>query len=127
MFKLTLDLYMSTLFLLANLEVFCSCHKLNVYTKINVLTEYSVKELLWGRGCMFSLVFQMCQFSFGINLTDTEKAGCFSDSANCILCLCLFSLLLKNYKENGGSRMSGKGARMYKGVGVRFADFISFL
>ena len=26
----------------------------------------------------------------------------------------------------GGSRISGKGAHMYKGVGVRFADFISF-
>ena len=26
----------------------------------------------------------------------------------------------------GGSRISGKGVHMYKGVGVRFADFISF-
>ena len=26
----------------------------------------------------------------------------------------------------GGSRISGKGFHMYKGVGVRFADFISF-
>ena len=26
----------------------------------------------------------------------------------------------------GGSRISGKGVYMYKGVGVRFADFISF-
>ena len=24
----------------------------------------------------------------------------------------------------GGSRISGKGVHMYKGVGVRFADFI---
>ena len=29
-------------------------------------------------------------------------------------------------KSRGGSRISGKGVRMYKGVGVRFADFISF-
>ena len=26
----------------------------------------------------------------------------------------------------GGSRISGKGGRMYKGMGVCFADFISF-
>ena len=26
----------------------------------------------------------------------------------------------------GGSRISGKGVRMYKGMGVHFADFISF-
>ena len=26
----------------------------------------------------------------------------------------------------GGSRISGKGVRMYKGMGVRFGDFISF-
>ena len=29
--------------------------------------------------------------------------------------------------HRGGSRSSGKGVHMYKGVGVRFADFISFL
>ena len=28
--------------------------------------------------------------------------------------------------SRGGSRMSGKGVHMYKGVGVRFVDFISF-
>ena len=27
---------------------------------------------------------------------------------------------------SGGSRVSGKGVHMYKGVGVRFADFLSF-
>ena len=27
---------------------------------------------------------------------------------------------------SGGSRISGKGVHMYKGVGVGFADFISF-
>ena len=26
----------------------------------------------------------------------------------------------------GGSRISGKGVHMYKGVGARFADFIAF-
>ena len=26
----------------------------------------------------------------------------------------------------GGSRISGEGGHMYNGVGVRFADFISF-
>ena len=26
----------------------------------------------------------------------------------------------------GGSRISGKGVHMYKGLGVRFADFVSF-
>ena len=31
------------------------------------------------------------------------------------------------HKETrGGSRISGKGVHMYKGVGVRFADFLSF-
>ena len=29
-------------------------------------------------------------------------------------------------EHRGGSRFSGKGFRMCKGVGVRFADFISF-
>ena len=29
--------------------------------------------------------------------------------------------------HRGGSRSSGKGVHMFKGVGVRFADFISFL
>ena len=29
-------------------------------------------------------------------------------------------------KHNGRSRISGKGVHMYKGVGVRFDDFISF-
>ena len=29
-------------------------------------------------------------------------------------------------KTRGRSRISGKGVHMYKGVGVRFADFISF-
>ena len=28
--------------------------------------------------------------------------------------------------NRGGFRISGKGVHMYKGVGVRFADFISF-
>ena len=32
------------------------------------------------------------------------------------------SILLRT----GGSRNSGKGVHMFKGVGVRFADFISF-
>ena len=27
----------------------------------------------------------------------------------------------------GGSRISGKGVHVYKGVGVRFADFTSFV
>ena len=27
---------------------------------------------------------------------------------------------------SGGSRISGKGDHMYKGVGLRFADFLSF-
>ena len=27
----------------------------------------------------------------------------------------------------GGSRISGKGVRMYKGMGVSFADFVSFI
>ena len=30
------------------------------------------------------------------------------------------------WRCRGGSRVSGKGVRIYKGVGVRFADFISF-
>ena len=30
------------------------------------------------------------------------------------------------FKNRGGSRISGKGVHMYKGEGVRFADFISF-
>ena len=29
-------------------------------------------------------------------------------------------------EDRGGSSVSGKGGRMYKGVGVRFADFIRF-
>ena len=28
--------------------------------------------------------------------------------------------------HRGGARISGKGAHIYKGLGVRFADFISF-
>ena len=28
--------------------------------------------------------------------------------------------------NRGGSRISGKGVHMYKGVGAHFADFISF-
>ena len=28
---------------------------------------------------------------------------------------------------SGGSMISGKGVHIYKGVGVRFADFISFV
>ena len=28
--------------------------------------------------------------------------------------------------KRGGSRISGKGVHIYKGLGVRFADFISF-
>ena len=28
--------------------------------------------------------------------------------------------------SSGGSRISGKGGHMYKGIGVRFADFLSF-
>ena len=38
----------------------------------------------------------------------------------------IYSLLKKLAKYRGGSRISGKGVHMYKGVGVRFADFISF-
>ena len=30
-------------------------------------------------------------------------------------------------QSSGGSRISGKGVHMYKGVGVRSADFIYFL
>ena len=33
---------------------------------------------------------------------------------------------LKKGIHRGGSRISGKGVHMHKGVGVRFADFISF-
>ena len=32
----------------------------------------------------------------------------------------------QNQLIRGGSRISGKGVRMYKGVGVSFAHFISF-
>ena len=39
----------------------------------------------------------------------------------CVLNLSLSSLLIK-----GGSRISGKGVHMYKGVVVRVANFISF-
>ena len=31
-----------------------------------------------------------------------------------------------NLHDRGGSGISGKGVHIYKGVGVRFADFISF-
>ena len=30
------------------------------------------------------------------------------------------------FNYSGGSMISGKGVHMYKGVGVRFADFFSF-
>ena len=30
------------------------------------------------------------------------------------------------FKNRGGSRISGKGVHMYKGVGVRFADLSQF-
>ena len=32
----------------------------------------------------------------------------------------------KVLKSSGGSRISGKGVHMYRGVGIRFADFRSF-
>ena len=30
------------------------------------------------------------------------------------------------FKNRGGSRISGKGVHMYKGVGIRFADLSHF-
>ena len=33
---------------------------------------------------------------------------------------------MKNDPARGGSRISEKGVCMYKGMGVRFADFVSF-
>ena len=30
------------------------------------------------------------------------------------------------FRATGGSRISGKGVHMFKGVGVHYADFISF-
>ena len=35
-------------------------------------------------------------------------------------------ILTPFWRPRGGSRISGKGVHMYKTVGVRFADFISF-
>ena len=34
--------------------------------------------------------------------------------------------LILRHTSMGGARISGKGVHMYKGVGVRFAEFISF-
>ena len=43
--------------------------------------------------------------------------------------MCLHENIVKTLAivmNRGGSRISGKGVHMYKGVGVGFADFISF-
>ena len=41
------------------------------------------------------------------------------------MCVCFYSVV--SYElAGGGSRISGKGVHMYKGVEVCFADFISF-
>ena len=41
--------------------------------------------------------------------------------------LCKMDFVACNYiMQRGGSRISGKGVHTYKGVGVRFTDFISF-
>ena len=51
----------------------------------------------------------------GIELKDTTPwLYCWSLYLNC------------DQLVRGGSRISGKGVHMYKGVGVRLADFISF-
>ena len=35
--------------------------------------------------------------------------------------------ILPFHEKTGGFRISGKGVHMYKGMGVRFVDFIAFL
>ena len=47
--------------------------------------------------------------------TESNIFGFYSAETNFVL-----------FKFMGGSRISGKGVRMFKGMGIRFADFISF-
>ena len=85
-------------------------------------------DFIHGHGQYFDRTLAICLLIVHVKHLLCCSLEAATSNQHHVLCFCgdYSNLRFAINMVRGGSRIFGKGVHMYKGVGVRFADFITF-